>query len=243
MTSVPAHDDGSACTTDDHCEGGTCGHGGAVICEDADACSYTNCDPATGACATVGTLGNLEYEDFAVGTGRGWDLQGQWQVGAAVASSGQTLGNPDPASDANTVGGWLVGTAIGGNLTNSDTGGYLYATSPIYDLSALGLSPATMTVQAAIDAYINLDPSAQAMRVEYSLNGGGSWTTALDYTAPTMSGWAPIAIGPVTFNSKLQSLRFRIGYKVVVVNGQATTSGISFDNFRMTCTSANCACN
>ncbi len=45
-------DDGDACTTMDHCDGGGSCEGQPVACDDGDPCTSDLCDPATGACAT-----------------------------------------------------------------------------------------------------------------------------------------------------------------------------------------------
>jgi hypothetical protein len=44
-------DDGSACTHDDVCSGGTC-IGTSVSCEDGNDCTIDTCDKTTGSCLT-----------------------------------------------------------------------------------------------------------------------------------------------------------------------------------------------
>ncbi len=233
-------DDGSLCTNDEYCLAGKCAGGSAVNCEDNDACSYANCNPDTGLCAANPTNGYLALETFAYGARLGWDLQGQWQTGAALGSGGQTAGNPDPSVDGSlTPGGWLVGTVIGGNLSTTATNGYVYLTSPLYDFGNLTSQP-SMTLSVDTDAFLNLDASSQALRVEYSTDLGANWTTLLDYTNVAWNAWGALHIGNVTITTSTQSLQFRFGYKVISVAGQPTTSGISLDNFRLTCTTCSC---
>ncbi len=45
-------EDGDLCTTGEVCRGGVCGGGGAVVCDDENACTVDACDPAVG-CAPV----------------------------------------------------------------------------------------------------------------------------------------------------------------------------------------------
>ena len=136
--------------------------------------------------------------------------------------------------------GWLLGTAIGGNLAKTATNGYVYVTSPLYDFAQIK-SPTSMTIQIAADAFVNLEAASQAMRIEYSLNAGGTWATLLDLTNVVSSGWSVLNVGQVSLSPASQSLQVRFGYKVITVSGQATTSGISLDNVRLTCSNCGCA--
>jgi hypothetical protein len=103
------------------------------VCDDGSSCtSGTTC--ASGVCQ--GGSSNITVffgEDFA-SNAAGWTLDGEWQIGSALASMGGT-GNPDPGQDHTpTADNGVAGVVIGGNAaTNMHP--YHYLTSPPFNAS------------------------------------------------------------------------------------------------------------
>lgn len=145
----------TSCTADQRCDGGACvACGGALQdCngDGADGCETdTGGDPTScGACgetcgsdATCGcdvgacSGGVIHFSDDFSADDHGWTLAGEWQIGAATASSGHEHGHPDPGDDRSaTADRGLLGVAIGSNY-GAGVHDAEHATSPAIDLGA-----------------------------------------------------------------------------------------------------------
>lgn len=117
---------------------------GGQACDDGFPCtSGTLC--TAGQC-TGGSSGVTLFmaEDFQ-GNAAGWTLDGEWQIGSALASSGHSIscGSGDPASDHTpTIDNGIAGATIGGNVSTA-LHPFYYLTSPAVDTTG---SP-TVTLQ------------------------------------------------------------------------------------------------
>ncbi len=105
--------DGSSCTINDVCGGGTC----AGVPDP----NYT-----------------IYFTETFVSNAQGWTLGPNWQIGSAQASSGQNYGNPDPATDHTpSADNGVAGVVLGGNAPTSMLHPHYYLTSPVIDTSGV----------------------------------------------------------------------------------------------------------
>ncbi len=260
--------DGVNCTIADACMAGVCLPGALTSCMDDDLCTIDDCNPLTGACSNVpNSCAQLPYDatsscqiatcdeldgvckvqdsgtvwNSTFKTSAGWKLQGEWQIGLALASTDATFGNPDPAGDWNGD-GYLAGTVIGGNISNTPHDWY-YLTSPAIDLSAqasstyLDYTSYDRSLYLDFGIYANLSGIAgQSVSIEFS-GDGKTWTVATTSQGDiTSSVWNPsyqINQGSdflVPQAMLTNHFQFRIGYKVTAVEGIVPlVSGVSID--------------
>ncbi|MFO0590624.1 MAG: hypothetical protein U0441_23985 [Polyangiaceae bacterium] len=154
----------------------------------------------------------VHVQDFA--NQGNWQTSGEWQIGEAQGSSGQTVGNPDPAMDhSGTNDNKLAGYVIGGNAQNQIHEPE-YLTSPNIDTTKLG-DQAFLTYFSVLNTN-----GALVMKdtVEVSTNGGNAWTTI--WTNPDVSpvyesGWNLHYLDISAFKS--QTFRVRFGVEVVTL--------------------------
>ncbi len=113
----------------------TCGAGNDTYSEGEY--DYAGCETA-GTCNCEPECNNLK-ESFA-DNAAGWTLDAEWQIGAAVPSSGGNgfcANSNDPAFDhTDTADNGLAGVAIGGNASINGTHGFYWLTSPAIDTAA-----------------------------------------------------------------------------------------------------------
>jgi hypothetical protein len=235
-------DDANPCTLSDACSDTVCGGipntCGALPYEQTSTCQIATCDYADGVCKDQGNS-VLWSSNFK--TSAGWKMQGEWQIGLAAASTDQTFGSPDPTSDWNDD-GYLAGTVIGGNISNTPHDWY-YLTSPVIDLSTqatstfLDYTNFDRSLYLYFGVYANLSGIAgQHVRIDFS-GDGKTWTTVTDSQGDvSMSFWT----GSYSINQGSDFLvpkamltnhfQFRFGYNVTAVDAIVPlVSGISVD--------------
>jgi len=165
----------------------------------------------------------LFSETFADNS-QGWTLGTTWEIGPAKASSGQTVGYPDPASD-HTTGSdnGVAGVVIGGNAPNGTHAAY-YLVSPVVDTTS-----ASSGLELHFQRWLNTDFSPDNASVE--VYNGSKWVMVWPVVTPnpptTDSAWTAqqIDISPYS-NSKLQ---IRFGYAQTFPTG-AIFSGWNVDD-------------
>jgi hypothetical protein len=203
---------GNACAGSLECVAGQCGcHTGKTDC--SDVCIDTTSDDANcGACGSACASGKscvggacvspscvLFSETFADNS-QGWTLGSTWEIGAATASTGQSIGFPDPGTDhsAGSDNG-VAGVVIGGNAPTSGHPAY-YLVSPVIDTTT-----ATSGVRLLFQRWLN----SRAATVEVFDGTGWSllWSLSVETTD---SSWVPqsFLLTPYS-NAKLQ---VRFGY-------------------------------
>ncbi len=226
-------DDDDLCTTDDVCGGSKC-NGTEVVCPgptpDAP-CNYNYCNGYNGQC---------EYHDATYWydfsrKGKFWTLEGEWQVGLAAASTGNTWGDAD-IGPPDWAGTWLAGTVVGGNISNTPHD-WWYLTSPAIDLSGI---PTDEYGVLNLGLFTNMQGSAgQLMKLEFSPDNGATWTDSATTNLDWIGGpfWWEVFVFPFVDQLPptyfVKQFRARIGYKVEAVQDVVApiVSGITMTTF------------
>jgi len=221
--------------------GGTCGCNiGLTNC--SNTCIDTSSDAANcGACGTACASGKvcaggscvsascvLFSETFADNS-KGWILGSTWQIGPAQASTGQTFGNPDPATDHSPGSdNGVAGAVIGGNVPTTSHPAY-YLTSPIVDTSG-----ATSGVKLYFQRWLNTDLPGSNVEVFNGTKWIVVWSSSYSTTAD--ASWLPqeIDLTPMS-NAKL---RVRFGYESLY-SSPMTSSGWNIDDVSIVDTGCN----
>ncbi len=158
------------------------------------------------------SAGVLFSDDFSAN--HGWTLTNTWQIGAAVASSGQNYGNPDPAQDHTaTNDNGILGAKIGGNVGAPDGGlhDFWYATSPIINASS------ATSVKLEFYRWLNSDyPPYITSRIE-GFNGTSwttIWTTTNSQNTPTDNSWVFQTFNVSAIADNNAKFQVRFGYNV-----------------------------
>ncbi len=153
---------------------------------------------------TVPLPESLFVEPFADNS-QGWTLDAEWQIGPAAASSGETIGNPDPATDVTPTGdNGIAGTVIGGNVTAAGHGPY-YLTSPSIDLSG-----APGRVDLAFQRWLNTADGG-LMRTQVEVFNGATWILLWENPAVTPVAdafWTPYSLDVTAYRNANFSVRF-----------------------------------
>ena len=126
----------------------------------------------------------LFTEDFS-DNAAGWALGTEWQIGTATTSSGQTVGNGDPAQDHTPNGdNGVAGVVIGGNA-GAVAHDYVYLTSPVINTSAAS-NPVTLEFYR----WLNSD-AAPSMTNRVEVFDGSAWQTVRQSGVPGVqdSSW------------------------------------------------------
>ncbi len=243
-------DDGDPCTLADTCTQTVC-EGTPNTCDqgpyNATTCSTMTCDYTDGVCKQ----NNSTVWSGTFKTAAGWKLQGEWQIGMAMASTGETFGWADPASDDDADGdGYVAGTVIGGDISNTPHDWY-FLTSPVIDLSAHATSTYLYSDPAATswNQYNQSLVLAFQWRASLSATGGQyltvqwtgdgkNWATFQDpISTYNDSYWRdPSAMSPtgeymlIPKPMLTKHFQFRIGYKITAVEAIVPlVSGLSID--------------
>jgi len=178
-----ACDDGLTCTTGTVCQSGVCGGGTSNI--------------------TIHF-----FEDFGSNSA-GWTLGQEWQIAGAQPSSGESYGNPDPATDhtaANQNNG-VAGVVIGGNAATAQHG-YYYLTSPAIDTTG------STSVHFEFYRWLNSDYTPY-MQNQVQVYNGSSWVTLWESQgSPGMqdSAWTLVTFD-ITPHSN-SALQVRFGFQI-----------------------------
>ena len=92
--------DGNACTTGDHCGGGSCLYGAVVNCNDGNPCTNDSCNLATGACAYTAdaSLNGTVCSDGSVCTTTDTCQNGACHGGAALSCDDANPCTDDPCN-------------------------------------------------------------------------------------------------------------------------------------------------
>lgn len=219
-------DDGNACTADacDPMEGVS--HA-TTVCPsegDAESCTLKICDPADGMCKAYD---QALLEDFEAGSGE-WTLDMQWQIGDAMASSGQQAGSfPDPSQDFDgpVNGNGVAGVVIGGNATSTG-GATIYLTSPVVDLSSL---PLNETLYLDFWRYLNT-AAPPLMTSTIEVWDGGSWVELWKNGAALSDPiWQNFSVPVTDYKSKVFQVRFGLS----VTPGAPVLSSWNIDHVRL----------
>ncbi len=178
-----ACDDGLSCTTGTTCQSGVC----------------------TGGTSSVTVL---LFEDFGDNVA-GWQLDTEWQIAGAQASSGEIYGNPDPGTDhtaANQNNG-VAGVVIGGNAATT-IHSYYYLTSPTVDTTNIN------TVYLELYRWLNSDYTPY-MQNQIQVYNGSQWVTL--WESGSSPGMQDAAWTQVTFDITAHSntaLQIRFGFQI-----------------------------
>lgn len=172
---------GNACSTTQYCSNGSCtacpsgkrdcdGDGGnsCEVTLATDPANCGTCGNSCGGCACSGgscsSSGVLFSETFS-GSGAGWTMTGEWEIGPAQASTGHTFGFPDPSTDTTpTSDNRIAGAIIGGNSMSGAIG---HLTSPVINLASVSGS-----VTLKYRRWLNSQPSDDDA---VSVHNGTSW--------------------------------------------------------------------
>jgi hypothetical protein len=191
------------------CTGGTSGTCAHSIC--------TTGTKLTAGCDVVPqTAVTLFTESFATNNA-GWTLGTEWERQAATASSGHTVGNPDPANDkTNTADDYVVGLNIGGNAATTVHSPY-YLTSPIINVSA------TYTpIKLGFWRWLNSDVPAK-MKSTVEVYDGAAWQVVYSNPAQvTDSAWTYVEYDISAYQNA--NLRVRFGVQIVASGSKVASS-------------------
>jgi hypothetical protein len=234
-----ACDDGLFCTIDDTCQGGFC-VGSPNTCPTGAACVQGTCDEASQSCVTSPILDGSPCDDgdachggatcadqMCVGgvapvvlfeetfddDSHGWTLGPEWQIGPAMASEGQTFGNPDPGTDhtGNAANG-VAGVEIGGNAAVASpdpTHPSYYLTSPVIDTAAGGAR-----LYLTFYRWLNSDAAPYMVNTVEASVDGVSWAVIWQTTGvPVTDGAWTFQVLDVTAYEGATS-RFRFGFGI-----------------------------
>lgn len=147
-------------------------------------------------------------EDF--GNPQGWKAEGEWAFGPTSASSGQSIGNGDPAMDRTpTQDNKIAGVVLGGNAA-TEAHEPQYLTSKVLDINK------NTPVFLSYWRWLNTDVSpAMIDTVEVTTNGQ-TWTLIWSNTGGSItdSSWVlqTFDLGPY----KSSTFQFRFGFEVTV---------------------------
>ncbi len=241
-----ACDDGDPCTLADTCTQTVC-EGTPNTCGqwayNNDGCNTMVCDYTDGSCKfTNGTLWEGTFK-----TAAGWKFEGEWATGPAVASSGETFGAADPATDYDGDGA-VAGTVIGGDIDNTPHDWY-FLTSPVIDLSTqatstflYGATPNVPQYDASLilsfEWFAGLSYSAGQYVVVQISGDGTNWSTIAEPTSELNdSYWLGLykmtPTGTDVYIPKemlTKHFQFRVGYKVSAVEAVVPlVSGLTVD--------------
>lgn len=120
--------------------------------------------------STPATSATVFAEEFADNSA-GWTLGLEWQIGSAAASTGQSMGNPDPGVDHTpNANNGVAGVVIGGNASIfNGLHPYYYLESPVINLSN---SVGNVTLQ--YHRWLNSDYASYMINV-IDVFDGASW--------------------------------------------------------------------
>jgi len=180
-----------------------------------------NGDPWTdnAGCATT-TLFEEDFSDNAAG----WTLEAGWQRGSATASTCQTGGSPDPASDhtASSDNG-VAGVLLGGCPSIVVSAPDKYLTSPLINANVAG------SVSLSFWRWLN---TSYRNRSRVEVFNGSSWVLLYESPASiTSSSWTNITYDLTPY--KNPNLRVRFAYRTTIAIGGWVMSNWNIDDVRV----------
>jgi hypothetical protein len=152
------------------------------------------------------------FQDSFASNANGWTLDTDWAIAAECATPpAPQKGNPDPAADhTGTSGSGALAAFLCGNNPTGVTTPFLYATSPVLDVSG------AVTLELAFWRWLNTDASGW-MASTVDVYDGSAWVNV--YTNPSGAGnlvtdaaWTPQAIDVIA--QKNAAFQVRFGYSI-----------------------------
>jgi len=154
----------------------------------------------------------LFAETFSGLNSQGWTLQGEWEIGAAVAGSYDDPGDDTTSGSTDKL---LAGTDIGERYEdNRDES----MTTPTLDVAGVG--PLTLTLRS----WEQLESGYDTGRIYVSSNNGTSWTQIYSTSAES-SSWKSLSFDISAHRSTQFKLRFRL-----MTDGSVRNGGWSLDD-------------
>jgi hypothetical protein len=221
-----ACDDSNFCTGATTCTAGVCGGGTAInegaMCDDGNSCtSGTVC--IAGGC-TGGTGPTVYFSDDFHDNSHGWTLGPEWQIGSAMASTGQTYNGPDPAQDhSSSADNGVAGVVIGGN-EDPVIHPYYYLTSPPFNTAT-----ATGSVILGFYRWLNSDYDPY-MHDSIDVWNGAAWVNVFLTDGPpgvADSAWTYESYDLTAYKNAAMQIRF--GYDIGAA-GVFTVSSWNIDD-------------
>lgn len=199
--------DNSLCTSD-FCDKVLGPQHAPISCDDGSVCTTDSCDAQLG-CQHAPLV---YYTETFASNAAGWTLGTSWGIGPATASSGQFIGNPDPAVDHTpTLDNGVAGVVIGGNLPTTVTPAPVYLTSPLIDLTGV-------TTPTTLELYRWLNSDYAPFMVNYvDVFDGASWINV--FTSGPQQGladasWTKIQYAVPASALNKAGVQLRFGYSV-----------------------------
>jgi hypothetical protein len=213
---------GSAPAAPSFCFGGTQGTCAHSVCT-AGAALQASCDVTA---PPQGVKLELFSEGFANNLA-GWTLDSEWGIGPTLASTGQSFGNPDPASDHSVTGDNGVAGVVLGGIASTSVHAARWLTSPAVDVSA---ASGTLTLSYA--RWFNFSGGTTSATLVDVWNGI-KWVNVQNLTtAATDAAWTTVNVD-VTAH-KNAAFRVRFGYVVLKKVSSAKVSALNVDDVSLT---------
>jgi hypothetical protein len=211
--------DGDVCNADKACSAGVCT--GGMPANDGVACTPTMACIVGATCMQGvcggGTSPTVYFADWFDDASKGWTLDPEWEIGPAKASTCQTWGHPDPATDyPPSASNGLAGVVIGGCADASTTHPFGYLTSPAFDTSGA-------TGSVIFGYYRWLNSGGKWMTNTVDVYDGNAWQNLWTDTSDiTDMAWTYVS-WDVTAN-KNPKMQVRFGFEVGNVSIQSMGS-------------------
>jgi len=160
-----------------------------------------------------GSAATVFFSETFASNAAAWQLDTEWQIGAAKTSMGQSYGNPDPGFDHTaTDDNGVAGVVIGGNAATNMQHPTRWLTSPF-----IVVDPAATTVYLQFWRWLNSDFSPwMTNRVEVFDTVSNTWKAVWQSGSnPGVqdSAWTKLSYN-ITNASKGGSIRVRFGFNI-----------------------------
>lgn len=223
VNGVPQHtpvnpDDNNVCTVD-ACSPSTGVTHTPIVCDDADPCTQNLCNPTTG-CYYPPKPSLFDFSDAT-----GWTLGSGWQIGPAVAGSGDP-GMDHTATSDNKILGYIIGGPYSTAISS-----YTYATSPVIDTTT-----ATGTVTLEFWRWLTSDYPPYVYQTIDVFNGT-SWVQVYNPSGGSDKAWTLVQIDVTTHKNANFQLRF--GFRVGS-SGAFSGGGMNADDLQLIGVSGTC---
>ena len=213
---------GDGCSSD--CQSDeTCGNGRVDLGEQCDDGNLVNGDTCSSSCQLLTCP--LFIEEFA-NNSAGWTLGTEWQIGSAMASTGQSVGHADPATDQSlSANNGVAGVVIGGNASTAQHD-YYFLTSPPINTGF------TSELYLSYWRWLNSDHEPYMQNI-VQVYDGSSWVTLFESAGPPAvrdNAWTPHTFDLTSYRNA--ALRVRFGHRVQAV-GAFSVSSWNIDDFKI----------